>query len=74
MNMAPQPAGLFVRLVERPGAAIRFTIDGRPAEARAGDLLMSAILLNHPYLRRFEFADGHRAGYCFMGACQDCWV
>lgn len=65
---------LFRRLVERTGATIRFLIDGRPAEARAGDLLITAILTNRSDLRRFEFADGHRAGFCLMGACQDCWV
>jgi NADH dehydrogenase/NADH:ubiquinone oxidoreductase subunit G len=21
-----------------------------------------------------EFGDGPRAGFCLMGACQDCWV
>ena len=64
----------FVRLKPRSGAAIPFTIDGHPAEARAGDTLMAAILLHAPALRRFEFADEMRAGFCLMGACQDCWV
>jgi predicted molibdopterin-dependent oxidoreductase YjgC len=67
---APQ----FRRLKPRGGAIIRFTIDGAPAEARAGDLLMTAILLHRPSLRRFEFGEGERAGFCFMAACQDCWV
>ena len=67
-------AGLFHRLVPRDGAPIPFTIDGVPAEARAGDLLLTAILLHRSSLRRFEFGDAHRAGFCLMGACQDCWV
>jgi predicted molibdopterin-dependent oxidoreductase YjgC len=67
-------AGLFRRLKPRSGAAIRFTIDGEPAEAREGDLLISAILLHRRTLRRFEFGDEERAGFCLMGACQDCWV
>jgi aerobic-type carbon monoxide dehydrogenase small subunit (CoxS/CutS family) len=25
-------------------------------------------------LRDSEFGDGRRAGFCLMGACQDCWV
>lgn len=66
--------GLFHRLVQREGAAIPFTIDGEPAEARAGDLLLTAILLHRPVLRRFEFGDANRAGFCLMAACQDCWV
>jgi len=64
----------FVRLKPRAGAAIAFTLDGRPAEARAGDTLMTAILLQAQSLRRFEFADERRAGFCLMGACQDCFV
>lgn len=64
----------FVRLKPRDGAPIPFTIDGRPAQAQAGDTLLTAILLNAPALRRFEFGDGARAGFCLMGACQDCFV
>lgn len=67
-------SGLFQRLVQRPGPTIPFTIDGVPAEARAGDLLIGAMLLHRRALRRFEFGPGERAGYCLMGACQDCWV
>jgi predicted molibdopterin-dependent oxidoreductase YjgC len=25
-------------------------------------------------VRDSEFGDGPRAGFCLMGACQDCWV
>ncbi len=64
----------FVRLgeVERP--AIEFEIDGRPASAREGDTLLVAMLTNIGHLRFSEFGDGPRAGFCLMGACQDCWV
>ncbi len=64
----------FHRLVARTGPSIAFTIDGTPAEAQAGDTLMTAILLNAPALRRAEFGDTMRAGFCLMAACQDCWV
>jgi hypothetical protein len=74
MSKAVSQDGLFRRLVPRAGAPIAFTIDGAPAEAREGDLLITAILLHRPALRRFEFTDGHRAGFCLMAACQDCWV
>jgi len=67
-------AGLFQRLVERRGAIVPFTIDGEPVEAREGDFLITAILLHRSSLRRFEFDEGRRAGFCFMAACQDCWV
>ena len=66
--------GLFRRLFPRQGAPIPFTIDGEPAEACEGDLLLTAILLHRPALRRFEFGEAHRSGFCLMAACQDCWV
>ena len=67
-------SGQFHRLVARNSAPIPFTIDGAPAVAREGDLLLTAILLHRASLRRFEFADAERAGFCLMAACQDCWV
>ena len=70
----PRKTGLFRRLVPRAGAAIPFSIDGEAAEAREGDLLLTAILLHRSSLRRFEFGDADRAGFCLMAACQDCWV
>jgi 2Fe-2S iron-sulfur cluster binding domain len=66
--------GLFQRLVARTGARVPFTIDGEAVEAREGDLLMTAILLHRPALRRFEFGGEPRSGFCMMAACQDCWV
>lgn len=73
-TIAASEDGLFHRLVARKSAAIPFTIDGQAAEAREGDLLLTAILLHRPALRRFEFGDADRAGFCLMAACQDCWV
>ena len=64
----------FHRLVARTGPSIAFTIDGTPAQAQAGDTLMTAILLNAPALRRADFGNAMRAGFCLMAACQDCWV
>jgi predicted molibdopterin-dependent oxidoreductase YjgC len=60
--------------VPRDGAPIPFTIDGEPAQAQAGDLLLTAILLHRSAVRRFEFSAADRAGFCLMAACQDCWV
>ncbi|MRV71722.1 (2Fe-2S)-binding protein [Duganella sp. FT92W] len=64
----------FARLAETGRPAVRIVIDGRPAEALAGDTLMVAILNNARQLRASEFGDGKRSGFCLMGACQDCWV
>lgn len=64
----------FVRLAETARARVRLVIDGQAAEALAGDTLMVAVLQNVRSLRESEFGDGKRAGFCLMGACQDCWV
>jgi D-hydroxyproline dehydrogenase subunit gamma len=74
-TLAPGLAGhRFVRLAETGRAPVRIVIDGRPADALAGDTLMAALLNNTRDLRDSEFGDGRRAGFCLMGACQDCWV
>jgi len=64
----------FHRLAERERAVIRLVIDGRACEALAGDTLLTALLTNGKRVRESEFGDGPRAGFCLMGACQDCWV
>jgi D-hydroxyproline dehydrogenase subunit gamma len=64
----------FQRLAESDRPRIRFVIDGQRCEALAGDTLLTALLTNGRRLRTSEFGDGPRAGFCLMGACQDCWV
>ena len=66
--------GLLVRIKPRLSPVVRFTIDGAAASAHVGDTLLTAMLLNGTHLRQFEFGPGKRAGFCLMGACQDCWV
>lgn len=65
---------LLRRIARKDHAAIAFTLDGAPCEGRAGDTLLSAILSRSESLRRAEFSGEPRAGFCQMGACQDCWV
>jgi predicted molibdopterin-dependent oxidoreductase YjgC len=72
MNPCMNPR--FVRLAETSRSVIHFTIDGRPAEALDGDTLLVALLGAVRSVRSSEFGDGKRAGFCLMGACQDCWV
>ncbi len=62
------------RLTERRRRRIGFTLDGKPAEALAGDTVLTAVLVNGRRLRTNEFDHAPRAGFCLMGACQDCWV
>jgi len=74
MSAAHRGAGRFVRVDETARAAIRLTIDGAAASALEGDTLLVAMLTNGARIRDSEFGDGARAGFCLMGACQDCWV
>ncbi|OWQ83765.1 2Fe-2S ferredoxin [Roseateles aquatilis] len=68
------PRARFVRLAETDRPAVSFSVDGLPATAMRGDTLLVALLNHRRDLRRSEFGDGPRAGFCLMGACQDCWI
>lgn len=68
------PPARFVRLAEIDRPMLALTIDGQAATALAGDSLLVALLLHGRRVRDSEFGDGPRAGFCMMGACQDCWV
>ena len=62
------------RLKERNRPTVAFVLDGQPAEALAGDTVLTAVLMHTRQLRINEFSQQPRAGFCLMGACQDCWV
>lgn len=64
----------FVRLAETGRKTFPITVDGLAHEAAEGDTLLVALLSCVNTLRDSEFGDGRRAGFCLMGACQDCWV
>lgn len=64
----------FVRLAETNRAPVTIEIDGESVQALQGDTLLVAMLCKLDHLRVSEFGDGRRAGFCLMGACQDCWV
>lgn len=64
----------FHRLAERHRRSIRLTVDGVAVEALEGDTVLTALLLAGRRVRVSEFGDGPRAGFCLMGACQDCWI
>lgn len=73
MNTVPQ-AGRIVRLAEMSRPVIRFWLDGIECEALEGDTVLTAILASSTAVRMSEFGPEQRAGFCLMGACQDCWV
>jgi len=66
--------GRFVRLAETDRAPLELRVDGKAISALEGDTLLTALLQAGRRLRASEFGDGERAGFCLMGACQDCWV
>lgn len=65
---------LFKRLSETQRPALAFTLDGQPAAGLLGDTLLTAMLTCAEHLRGSDFSAERRAGFCLMGACQDCWV
>ena len=68
------PAGQLVRLKEQGRPPLHFVLNGQPAQALQGDTVLTAVLTQAAQLRRNEFSDAPRAGFCMMGACQDCWI
>lgn len=70
MSAAP----LLHRVNETGRAPVRFSIDGQAVTALAGDTVLTAVLTHGAQLRRNEFSGEPRAGFCMMGACQDCWI
>jgi len=66
--------GRLVRAVAPDTPAVRILIDGEDVVAHAGESVLVAVLAERDALRRHEFGDEMRAGFCLMGACQDCWV
>lgn len=65
---------LLHRLAEADRAEVVFVLDGVPRTALAGDTVLTAVLTHAAQLRCNEFSAEPRAGFCLMGACQDCWV
>jgi predicted molibdopterin-dependent oxidoreductase YjgC len=66
--------GLLQRVAETGRPAVHFFLDGQPATALEGDTVLTAVLTQAARLRRSEFSGEPRAGFCLMGACQDCWM
>lgn len=65
---------LLHRLTRTDQPTITFTVDGVTCEGRRGDTLLTAILSFGERLRQSDFSGEPRAGFCQMGACQDCWI
>jgi hypothetical protein len=66
--------GRLRRLAEQGRPTVRIEVDGEIVTALEGDSILVAALASGRTLRRAEFGGGDRAGFCLMGACQDCWI
>jgi predicted molibdopterin-dependent oxidoreductase YjgC len=53
---------------------VALTVDGEVISAFRGETVLTALLAARGWIRPFEFGFEHRAGFCLIGACQDCWV
>jgi NADH dehydrogenase/NADH:ubiquinone oxidoreductase subunit G len=56
------------------GATCVVVVDGIRVSARAGQSVLSVLLARDVSVRVHELSGEPRAGFCLMGACQDCWV
>jgi hypothetical protein len=65
---------MLKRLAEHDREPIGIFLDGRPVRALRGDTVLTAMLVHAERVRSSEFSGEPRAGFCLMGACQDCWV
>ncbi|MGX0977672.1 hypothetical protein ACSSVY_003407 [Roseovarius sp. MBR-51] len=66
--------GRFLRLVEQGRVSVEIHFDGEIMIAKQGDTVITAILMSGRSLRPSDGGPEHRAGFCLMGACQDCWI
>ncbi|ALP68183.1 (2Fe-2S)-binding protein [Paraburkholderia caribensis] len=64
----------LLRVAEAERAPVSFFLDGVEAGALTGDTVLTAILMQQRHVRHSEFSGEPRAGFCMIGACQDCWV
>lgn len=68
------PKAQFRRVAGRAGQPATLSFEGTAIRATTGDSVLAALLENGTLIRRLEFGGEPRAGFCLMGACQDCWV
>ncbi|WP_262266200.1 (2Fe-2S)-binding protein [Microvirga yunnanensis] len=65
---------LLRRLARHKLPPVAFTLNGEDCFGLTGDTVLTAILTQTDRLRLSDFSGTPRAGFCQMGACQDCWV
>ncbi|MGE5201781.1 MAG: (2Fe-2S)-binding protein [Acidobacteriota bacterium] len=68
------PNARLIRVARFNSPSVRLEIDGRTIEANAGESVLAALLRASREIGKAEVGARGRAGFCMMGACQDCWV
>ncbi|MGZ8212226.1 MAG: (2Fe-2S)-binding protein, partial [Burkholderiales bacterium] len=64
----------FQRITGDARAAVYIEFEGQPLTVCTGDTVLTAILTNRTHVSEPESSGPARAGFCLMGACQECWV
>lgn len=72
--MSEIPSGLLRRIAPFTSATATLYVDDTPLTAHEGETVLAAVLCHLPYLRSHDVDASPRAGFCLMGACQDCWI
>ena len=67
-------AGRLVSVARPQAAGFHMHVDGTALPAFPGQSVLAAILSTRATLRHAQAAGEERAGFCLMGACQECWV
>jgi D-hydroxyproline dehydrogenase subunit gamma len=62
------------RVAEMDRQLVEIQIDGWQLSAMEGDTILVAMLTQRGLLRQKQEGEAAGAGFCLMGACQDCWV
>ena len=74
VGLSSRSQGQLYRVAATDRPQVAFTLNGEPLAALEGDTVLTAVLTNARQVRRFEFGGESRAGFCLIGACQDCWI
>jgi predicted molibdopterin-dependent oxidoreductase YjgC len=62
------------RLDRRMSPPVELMVDGHRISGHLGETVLTALNAELGHVRSFEFGNEKRAGFCNMGACQDCWL
>ncbi|PUA17122.1 (2Fe-2S)-binding protein [Glaciimonas sp. PCH181] len=65
---------ILIRVAETERSPVAFWLDGEAVTGLSGDSVLTAVLTSGDRVRVSEFSGMPRAGFCLIGACQDCWM